>query len=295
MQDLPLHALRAFAAVYSHGGVRAAARELGIAHSSISRHVAELNTWLGVPVARVGRGKRGLALTPQGEVLGKAALAGLQEIARVAGALREAKSGRSVTIAATPSFAARWLLPRLPELEKALPRIEVSVVVDQRLTDLRAEEVDFAIRIGDGKWREVQCEPLMEDSLYPVMSPSYWERSGRPNSPARLGRLRLLHDRDPQASWELWRAAHGPKSLDVRSGPRFASSDLVLRAALQGQGMALARHQMARDEVMSGALIRPVGNLSVELGASYWIVLPEHLRNRDATLAVIEWLKKQAT
>ena len=151
MQDLPLHALRAFAAVYAHGGIRAAARELGIAHSSISRHVAELNAWLGVPVARVGGGKRGLALTPQGEVLGKATLASLQEIARVAGALREARSGRSVTIAAAPSFAARWLLPRLPELEKALPRIEVSVVVDQRLTDLRAEEVDFAIRIGDGR------------------------------------------------------------------------------------------------------------------------------------------------
>jgi LysR family glycine cleavage system transcriptional activator len=295
MQDLPLHALRAFAAVYSHGGVRAAARELGIAHSSISRHVAELNAWLGVPVARVGGGKRGLTLTPQGEVLGKAALAGLQEIARVAGALREARSGRSVTIAAAPSFAARWLLPRLPELEKALPRIEVSVVVDQRLTDLRAEEVDFAIRIGDGKWRDVHCEPLMEDSLYPVMSPSYWQRSGRPDTPARLARLRLLHDRDPQASWELWRGEHGPQSLDVRSGPRFASSDLVLRAAIQGQGVALARHQLAHDDIASGALVRPFGKLNVQLGSAYWIVLPERLRNRDATLAVIEWLKNQAT
>lgn len=295
MQDLPLHSLRAFAAVYSHGGVRAAARELGIAHSSISRHIAELNAWLGVPVARAGGGKRGLALTPQGEVLGKATLAGLQEIARVAGALREAKSGHSVTISAAPSLAARWLLPRLPELEKALPRIEVSVVVDQRLTDLRGEDVDFAIRIGDGKWDNVQCEPLMEDALYPVMSPSYWQRSGRPDTPARLGRLRLLHDRDPQASWELWRAAHGPKSLDVRSGPRFASSDLVLRAAIQGQGVALARHQLAREDVAAGALVRPIGKLSVELGTCYWIVRPEHLRNRDTALAVIEWLRKQTT
>jgi LysR family transcriptional regulator, glycine cleavage system transcriptional activator len=295
MKNLPLHALRAFAAVYSHGGVRAAARELGIAHSSVSRHIAELSSWLGVPVARVGGGKRGLALTPQGEVLGKATLTSLKEISRVAGALREAKSGRSITISATPSFAARWLLPRLPQLEKALPRVEVSVVVDQRLTDLRAEAVDLAIRIGDGKWREVRCEPLMEDSLYPVMSPTYWERAGRPDNPARLTRLRLLHDRDPQASWELWRAAHGPKSLDVRSGPRFASSDLVLRAAMQGQGVALARHQLAVDDVASGALLRPFAGLSVQMGPSYWIVLPEQLRNRELTLAVIDWLKKQAT
>jgi LysR family glycine cleavage system transcriptional activator len=271
MKDLPLHALRAFAAVYSHGGVRAAARELGIAHSSVSRHIAELSSWLGVPVARVGGGKRGLTLTPQGEVLGKATLTSLNEISRVAGALREAKSGRSITISATPSFAARWLLQRLPQLEKALPRIEVSVVVDQRLTDLRAEEVDLAIRIGDGKWREVRCEPLMEDSLYPVMSPAYWERAGRPDT------------------------AHGPKSLDVRSGPRFASSDLVLRAAMQGQGVALARHQLAVDDVASGALLRPFAGLSIEMGPSYWIVLPEQLRNRESTLAVIDWLKKQAT
>jgi LysR family glycine cleavage system transcriptional activator len=105
----------------------------------------------------------------------------------------------------------------------------------------------------------------------------------------------LLHDRDPQASWERWRGEHGPKALDVRSGPRFASSDLVLRAAIQGQGVALARHQLANDDVTSGALVRPFGKLHVQLGPAYWIVLPEHLRNRDATLAVIEWLKKQAT
>src|SRR4029453_11708475 len=177
---------------------------------------------------------------------------------------------------------ARWLLQRLPQLEKALPRIEVSVVVDQRLTDLRAEEVDLAIRIGDGKWREVRCEPLMEDSLSPHKSPPYVKPPGRPDNPARLTRLRLLHDRDPQASWELWRAAHGPKSLDVRSGPRFASSDLVLRAAMQGQGVALARHQLAVDDVASGALLRPFAELSIEMGPSYWIVLPEQLRNRES-------------
>ncbi|HZF24664.1 MAG TPA: LysR substrate-binding domain-containing protein [Steroidobacteraceae bacterium] len=293
MRDLPLHALRAFAAVYSHGGVRAAARELGIAHSSVSRHLSELSAWLGVAVAEPGRGKRGLILTAQGELLAKATLQGLQEITRVASTVREARSGRSVTIAAAPSFAARWLLPRIPELESALPRIEVSVVVDQRLTDLNSGEVDFAIRIGEGKWREVHCEPLMADSLYPVMSAAYWQRSGRPDTPARLARLRLLHDRDPQASWESWRAAHGPKALDVRSGPRFASSDLVLRAAMQGQGVALARHQLAREDVASGALVRPLGKLSVNLGPSYWIVLADKLRNREAALAVVAWLKKQ--
>ena len=292
MRDLPLHALRAFAAVYSHGGVRAAARELGIAHSSVSRHLAELSSWLGVPVTTAGAGRRGLAFTRQGEALGKATLAALQEIARLAGAMREAKSGRTVTIATAPSLAARWLLPRLPEIERALPRVELSVVVDQRLTDLDTTDVDLAIRIGDGNWRDVICEPLMDDELYPVMSPGYWRQSGRPDNPSRLARLRLLHDRDPGAAWELWRRMHGPKSLDVRTGPRFASSDLVLRAAMQGQGVALARHQLAKDDVASGTLVRPFAGLSVKLGPSYWLVLSRSRNRSSATSAVIDWLKK---
>ena len=294
MRDLPLHALRAFAAVYAHGGVRAAARELGIAHSSVSRHLAELSGWLGTPVTSAGGGRRGLKFTPQGEALGKATLAALQEISRLAGAMREAKSDRTVTIATAPSFAARWLLPRLPQIERALPRVELSVVVDQRLTDLDAADVDLAIRIGDGRWSDVICEPLMEDELYPVMSPAYWRQSGRPESPARLARLRLLHDRDPQASWELWRAAHGPKTLDVRRGPRFASSDLVLRAAAQGQGVALARHQLAQDDIASGALLRPFGGLNIKLGVSYWLVLSKNRNRRTAPAAIIGWLKKAA-
>jgi LysR family glycine cleavage system transcriptional activator len=148
--------------------------------------------------------------------------------------------------------------------------------------------------MGLGSWSDARCEPLMDDALYPVMSPAFWKDSGRPGKPADLAGLRLLHDRDPQASWEAWRRAHGPESLDIRSGPRLASSDLVLRAAAQGQGVALARHRLAIDDVASGALLRPIGGLSVQLGPAYWIALPKHHRVRASTSAVVAWLKKQA-
>lgn len=296
MQDLPLNALRAFAVVYASGGVRAAARELGIAHSSVSRHLAELEGWLGVGLTRRegSGGRRMLAFTPQGEALGKAALSGLREIERAATGLREARSANSVALSATPSFAARWLLPRLPLLEKACPRVELSVVVDQRISDLEAAGIDLAVRMGQGPWPDVRCEPLMDEALYPVMSPTLWKDTGRPARLADLARLRLLHDRDPQASWGAWREAYGPESLDTRSGPRFASSDLVLRAAAQGQGVALARHRLAAEDFASGVLVRPMGDVSVPLGVAYWIVLPRHHRVRDATAAVIDWLKEQA-
>jgi LysR family glycine cleavage system transcriptional activator len=295
MRDLPLHALRALASVYLHGGVRAAARELGIAHSSVSRHLAELEKWLGVKLTRAGAAdRRRLAFTPQGEALGKTALASLSEIAHAAAALREARSSRSVTISSAPSFAVRWLLPRLPGFEQAFPRVEISVVVERRLDDPEAGGIDLAIRMGRGPWPDLRCEPLMDDALFPVMSPAFWKKSGRPREPADLAGLRLLHDRDPHASWEAWRREHGPHALDVRRGPRFTSSDLVLRAAAQGQGVALARRRLAADDLASGALVRPIAGRSVDLGPAYWLVTPRQAPERPALSTVVAWLRREA-
>jgi LysR family glycine cleavage system transcriptional activator len=291
---LPLNSLRVFAAVYAEQGIRAAARELGIAHSSVSRHLSELDTWLGVTLINDAVGRRGISFTPPGEALGRAMLASLRDIERVVASLRESKSARSVTISAAPSFAARWLLPRLPRLEQLNPHLEVSVVVDQRIDDLEAGRIDLAVRMGSGPWPDVRCEALMDDMLYPVMSPALFEASGRPRQPAGLLGMRLLHDRDPHASWQAWKQAHGPDALDVLVGPRFTSSDLVLRAAMQGQGVALARHRLAFDDVVSGALVRAIEGVSVALGPAYWIVLPQHGRVRAGAVAVIDWLKQEA-
>jgi LysR family glycine cleavage system transcriptional activator len=122
------------------------------------------------------------------------------------------------------------------------------------------------------------------------MSPALHARAGRPERPTALTRLRLLHDRDPDASWDAWRAVHGPASLDVRRGPRFASSDLVLRAAVQSQGIALARHRLAHDDVAAGLLVRPFGALQIDLGTVYWIASPLGIHPRTATTTVIRWL-----
>lgn len=286
MQALPLNALRAFATIYASGGVRAAARALAISHSSVSRHLAELERWLGVALIEPTAGRRGTVFTAHGDALGKVTVASLGEIARVADAMREARSDRSVTIATSPSIAVRWLLPRLPAFEAAHRSIDVSVMVDQRVQDLEASGADLAIRSGRGRWPDADSRPLMTDALYPVVSPAFRARTRA----AGLARLRLLHDRDPDASWEAWRAAHGPASLDVRRGPRFASSDLVLRAAMQGQGVALARHRLAHADVAAGLLVRPCGDQQIELGTVYWIVTSVRAHPRPATRTVIDWL-----
>ena len=295
MRNLPLNALRAFAAVYETGGIRPAARSLQVAHSSVSRHVRELEGWIGLALIRSRDGTRSLAFTPQGEALGRAALASLRELEGAVAALRESRRGNAVTISTTPSFAARWLLPRLAAFEDTHPWIELSVIADQRLADPSGQGADIGVRMGRGPWPALACEPLMDDGLFPVMSPAFWEQAGKPRTPDDLAGLRLLHDRDPQSSWEAWRSVHESGALDVRPGPRLASSDLVLRAAAQGLGVALARGRLAADDVAAGALIRPFGDLHVALPDAYWIVRSETAPPRVAVTAVIDWLKSQAT
>lgn len=291
MRELPLNALRAFALAYETGGVRSAARVLQVTHSAVSRHLRELEAWLDVPLVSPDSPRRNLVLTPQGRELGSAASHTLRELEHAVRGVQERHHSTSVVLSTTPSLAARWLLPRLAAFEQAHPRIEISIVVEQRVIDPRDLGADLAVRMGSGSWDDPEREALMDDRLYPVMSASLWEQKGRPSSPDTLLGIRLLHDRDPSASWEAWRAAMGPATLDVRAGPRFASSDLVLRAAEEGLGMALARGRLAQAELHSGRLIRPFGDLEIVLPDAYWIVRAPGSPRKAAVGAVIKWLR----
>ncbi|MGE7139619.1 LysR substrate-binding domain-containing protein [Luteibacter sp. NPDC031894] len=295
MKSLPLNALRAFAMTHEHGGVRAAARELGVAHSSVSRHLAELETWIGVPLFE--RGAATWTPSPQGVALARRVHELLQGMAEATAAAREAPSPFTVTIGVAPSFASRWLLPRLPTLERAHPRIGLSVLVNQQL-DTLSEGVDLAVRMGSGPWAGLDCEPLMDDHLYPVVNTDFWRAANGSDAVESLLGLRLLHDRDPSASWEHWRRVHGPASLPLDHGARLTSSDLVLRAAELGQGIALARGRLAEDALVAGTLIRPFGDKAVHLPKAYWLVRPKRKAaspsQRHAVTAVVAWLKDQA-
>nr|WP_295383090.1 LysR substrate-binding domain-containing protein [Pseudoxanthomonas sp.] len=296
MKTLPLNALRAFALVYAHGGVRAAARELGVSHSSVSRHLAELEAWMGVPLFE--RGAASWTPTRQGAELGRRVLVQLEDMLAATRATREVRRSFSVTVTVAPSFATRWLLPRLPALERAHPRVELSVLVNQEL-DLPSDGIDLAVRMGAGNWPNVRSEPLMDDRLYPVASPGYWQASGGTDDVACLHDVRLLHDRDPTAGWDHWLQLHGPANLSIGRGPRLASSDLVLQAAELGQGVALARGRLAAGALASGALIRPFRDLEVRVPDAYWLVRPRDpgagkVANRQAVDTVIRWLKDQA-
>ena len=291
---LPLNALRALALTLDKGGVRAAARELKVSHSAVSRHLSELERYLGVALFERSGGSRGITMTAQGRRLAAAVLTAMNDVRSAIDAVLEQRSRHAVTLSIAPSFATRWLLPRLSDFERGHPQIEVSILVEQRLDDLRASGSDLAIRMGAGPWPGVLAHRLMDDALYPVMSPKAWQKAGRPSAPGDLCRLRLLHDRDPFATWTMWRSQHGPRSLDVRKGPRFSSSDLVIRAAAQGLGIALARHRLVDDELETGVLVRPLGTLSVPIANAYWIITRPGGEARPAVATMVAWLRQAA-
>ena len=295
MYGLPLNAVRALVAVYETGGIRPAARRLHVAHSSISRHLAELEKWLGVAVLERQAGARALGLTPQGEALARAGLECLTNLDAAVRATREMRPRNSVVISTTPSFAALWLLPRIHSFEEAYPWIELSVVAEQRIVELDRDGADLAIRMGRGPWPGYHCEAFMDDELVPVMSPRLWERSGRPGHPEDVASLKLIHDRDPATPWSLWVSAHCASPIDTSKGPRFASSDLTIRAAAEGLGVALVRARLATSELVSGVLMKPFGERHVRLADAYWLVCRQATLAKTAIPPVVTWLKSQAT
>lgn len=294
MRDLPLTALRALAATYETGGVRPAGRLLGVAHSAVSRHLRELEALLDAPLFEPGRGSGRLVFTALGEALGQASSSALAELQAAMDAARESHRGNAVRIAATPSFAARWLLPRLNRLHDRHPAIEVSLIVDQQPRPPAEQGCDIAIRMGRRPSGPDTVLPLMDDRLYPVAHPDVARPVGRNREITDLSKVALMHDRDPSAAWSAWKEKHGPRDLNVRGGSRFTSSDLVLRAAEQGMGVALARHRLAADAVRIGALVRLLQPLEVHLPEAYWLIVNRKSACRSAVTSVVAWLHDEA-
>ncbi|WP_169545145.1 LysR substrate-binding domain-containing protein [Sneathiella aquimaris] len=294
MKSIPLNNLHAYSVVFEAGGVRAAARVLGVTHSSVSRHIRELEAWMGVPLLEKAEGRRKLIFTPEGEKLAKEASAHFSGLQASVQSIRERADQRTVVIETTPSFAIRWLLPRLGEFEEKQPDIEVSVLIDQRQKTPSEAGADFSVRMGRGPWREVDCMALMDEEFVPVVSPDLWRKWGTPTSLDEIQNIRLLHDRDPNISWPLWSEQHGVSLRDPNKGPRYTSSDLVLRAAEQGLGLALAPKRMAAESIKAGHLIAPLSSASVEIGDYYWIVQPRIRLGRWAVERVIQWMQGRA-
>ncbi|MEP4038559.1 LysR substrate-binding domain-containing protein [Pseudophaeobacter sp.] len=292
-QILPLNAMRAYAAVHETGGIRSAARMLNVTHSSISRHLRFLEETLGIALLDRDQNQRKLLFTAQGEHLGQVSNEAMQLLSNAIVKIRETQAGNFVVISTAPSFASCWLMERIQKFNESFPWIEISIQINQKLTSLSEQGGDMSIRIGGGAWAENEFRILMNETLFPVCSPGYAEKLGDIHNPQCLKKAKLLHDRDHQTSWDVWRNKFTLDWFDPMPGPRFTSSDLVLDAASKGLGVALARGRMAEDKLRDGQLCRILRPLEVKIPGAYWILVDPEANKRKAVSTFVSWLHEE--
>jgi len=293
----PLNALRAFEAAARRGGFRAAGAELHVSANAVGRLVKILEDWLGVALFR--RLARGVVLTDAGHGYLERVGAVLDQLAEATADLQRTEMSKVLTVSAMPSFAARWLIPRLGRLMKRHPDLDVRVLASVPPTDFAREEVDVAIRLGPGTYDGLRSDLLLREDFYPVCSPVLLSRKPRLRHPKDLAKHVLLHDeperRIPlQLDWARWLAAVGAADVEPRRDLRFSFSHMTLQAAAAGQGVALTSSALVADDLRTGRLVRPFGDLSVRGPYGFFLVCPTATAERDKVVAFRQWALKEA-
>lgn len=282
-----LSALRVFEVAARHLNFTHAAAELHLTHGAISHQMKSLEVALGLALFR--RGRRGVELTPQGIALAAVVRDALDRIAEGLVAIR-GRPANAVTVSVLPSFATQWLIPRLADFQAQWPDIDVNIRAGQALADFVREDVDLAVRYGPGQWRGLSAMKLMDEAVFPVCSPQFATQH-KVRDLQDLLRVPLLHM--PTQPWADWFRAVGATPPAVLRGPTFSEPGLLLRAAMDGLGVALARHALMQPELEAGRLVRLLTQ-SVPGEFAYYIVAPEHRPLAAPARALRDWLLAQA-
>ena len=284
----PLSALRPFEAAARLESFSRAAEELHLTHGAVSHQVRALEEHLGAALfAR--HGKR-VVLTAAGRTFAERVRGALDEIARAADALRKRREDR-LTVSVLPSFASRWLMPRLIRFMDAHPQVEVNVIASTALTDFAKDDVVIAIRFGVGPWPPLACERFLDDEYFPVASPK-GKRGTLPKSPRDLLRMGII--REDRDYWGAWFDAAGvpiAEALAVR-GPIFNDSTFALQAAARGEGIALARRSIVGEDLERGTL-RRLFDIAVPSRERYWFVCPKEVAGMAKVRAFKEWVRAE--
>ena len=299
----PLNSLRAFEAAARHLSLRKAADELHVTPAAISHQVKALEESLGVKLFR--RLARGLELTGAAQAcLGKLR-EGFDALAEAVDIVRADTRVQTITVGAAPSFAGKWLVPRIQGFVSAYPDIDLRVAAGMNFIDDRhaASRPDFAgadiaIRFGLGRYPEHRADKLFSVTAVPMCSPRLLQGGHPLRAPADLRHHVLLHDDTirPEhggATWKMWFEAAGVASVDVTRGPHFNHASLGLDAAIDGMGVVLSYPVLASADLAAGRLVMPF-ELSVPLDYAYYLVCAEAVAEQAPIAAFRRWITGEA-
>lgn len=292
MAELPsLNALRAFDAAARHGSLTRAAAELHVTHGAVSRQIKELEGFLGRELFH--RLPRGLELTGHGRQLAFTVTGVFEDLRRAVAEVRDRPGKRVINLSTVPSLAARWLVTRLARFQAAHPDIEIRVATSYQLADFKRDEVDVALRYGRGPWSDLYSERLFESCVFPVCAPSLSEGDAGLREPADLARATLLHD-VTHGYWIRWLEEAGVNGVDARSGLVLEDSNVLLQAAIEGQGVALMPEPLVDADLRAGRLVR-LFDTAIALDVTFHIVCRRERLDDPLLAPFIAWLREEAS
>lgn len=284
----PLPALRAFAVAARHLSFKQAAAELHVTPGAISQQIKLLEQALGVRL--FARFNRRLQLTPAGAGYLPSIAAAFEEIA---GATRRLTASQQLLqVSAPPSFAARWLLPRLDRFRARHPGLELAIDATMGLATFRDDATDVAIRYGRGRYAGLRTDRLFAVKLVPVCSPALLKGRSAAAKRAALRDQPLLHDK-ARRNWRLWLDAQSLGDIDAQRGPSFSDQTFMLQAAALGQGIALAPDALVADDLAAGRLVA-LSDAAWPTHSAYWCVTADVAREDRKIAAFRTWLLAEA-
>ncbi|MCC7227477.1 MAG: LysR family transcriptional regulator [Burkholderiaceae bacterium] len=290
-----LQALLCFEAAARHESYTRAAQELALTQGAVSRQISLLEEFLGVALFR--RTRHGVLLTGRGaEYLHQIGprLQGLEQ--DTLDCMSSRGQGGVIHLAAVATFATRWLIPRLPQLQLAHPQVSVHIETRTRPFMFTDTAFDAALYAGTpdqvSNWAGTRATRLMGEVVVPVCSPQFLDRRCQ-LMPEAMAQLPLLQQSTRPAGWRQWFDAAGVSAPNALFGPRYELFSMTAAAAAQGLGLALVPRMLIEDELVRGELVvacdRPLQG-----ERAYYLVVPERSEERSATKTFLSWLQQAA-
>jgi len=285
----PLNALRVFEAAARHMSFSKASAELSVTPTAVSHQIKHLEAYLGTTLFR--REPRRLTLTADGTAW---ALELREVFSRLAEANRKLRAPKAperpvVSVSVVPSLGARWLAPRLGRFLALHGDVDVRISPTAHLVDFAVDSVDLAIRYGKGRYPGLVVEKLADDEFVVVCAPHLRAKA---RTPAALARHALLCDDEPDI-WPTWFAARGERGTSGACTVMLTDSAMVVTAAVEGQGIAMARRSLAVDDLAAGRLTRLFPHVQTPTGRAYYLVGPRETLRRPEVTAFRDWLREE--
>ncbi|MDX2422402.1 MAG: LysR substrate-binding domain-containing protein [Amphritea sp.] len=286
-----LAAMRTFEAAARLRSFSQAASELAITPGAVSQQIKNLESQVGVPLFI--RHTRQVELTIQGLQLYESVRPALLSLESCLSRIKRVDPEGSVRLRSIPSFVFKWLIPRLGGFQKRYPDIRIDMIAEGSLLDLQQCDFDIAIDYGVGHYPGLSYSRMMDENLFPVVSPEYFSDIDW-QAPGALNWVPLLHDTapwqdaEPDSEWRYWLQASGMNDIETERGHYFNRGDMAIKAAESGLGVAIARESLLTDEIIRGRLFAPYGRQQCR--CAYYILYAHGALSNPSIKAVHDWL-----